>query len=89
MLTCLLTDIDYAFQALALDEKRLTFPPTLWHKVDGGPAVDLQQVWFPGVHSNIGGQTEEPLKDTDRSQIGANTLAWMVGVQRPSEFMRS
>lgn len=73
-----MADIDYAFQALALDEKRLTFPPTMWHKVDGGPAVDLQQCWFPGAHSNIGSQAEVPLKDTDRGQIGNNTFAWMV-----------
>lgn len=48
-------DLDYAFQALAIDENRITFPPTLWHKTADGPAKDLQQCWFPGVHSNIGG----------------------------------
>ncbi|EXA31308.1 hypothetical protein FOVG_17361 [Fusarium oxysporum f. sp. pisi HDV247] len=42
-------NLDYAFQALAIDEKRLTFPPTLWHKTADGPAKDLQQCWFPGV----------------------------------------
>ncbi|KAK2471090.1 hypothetical protein H9L39_17321 [Fusarium oxysporum f. sp. albedinis] len=36
-------NIDYAFQALAIDEKRLTFPPTLWHKSSDGPAKNLQQ----------------------------------------------
>lgn len=33
--------VDYAFQALAIDEKRLTFPHTLWHKTSDGPAKDL------------------------------------------------
>jgi hypothetical protein len=64
-------DLDYAFQALAIDEKRLTFTPTLWHKTAEGPAKDLQQCWFPGVHGNIGGSV-------DFDQIGYNTFAWMV-----------
>ncbi|KAF7193242.1 hypothetical protein HII31_05468 [Pseudocercospora fuligena] len=76
--TGLSSNIEYAFQALALDEKRLTFPPTMWHKTKDGPAEDLQQCWFPGTHQNIGGQTETPEEDTDRCQIGLNTFAWMV-----------
>ena len=47
--------MDYAFQALAIDETRLTFPPTIWHKNSEGPAKELQQCWFPGVHRDIGG----------------------------------
>ena len=73
-----LADLDYAFQALAIDEKRITFPPTLWHKFDGGPAKDLQQCWFPGVHGNIGGQAEDPRDAGDFEEIGACTFAWMV-----------
>ncbi|KAL2843734.1 hypothetical protein BJY01DRAFT_248509 [Aspergillus pseudoustus] len=62
--------IDYAFQALALDEKRATFPPTLWHaSVEGGPREKLEQCWFPGVHGTIGG--------TAPGEIGINTFAWM------------
>jgi hypothetical protein len=69
--TRLSENIEYAFQALALDEKRLAFPPALWFKPDGGgPSKALRQCWFPGVHGNIGGSKEEP--------IGANTFAWMV-----------
>jgi len=55
-----------ACQALALDEQRESFTPVLWNE---GPAhykqdADLPpnirdervtQVWFPGVHSNVGG----------------------------------
>ncbi|KAH6626763.1 hypothetical protein B0J18DRAFT_365139 [Chaetomium sp. MPI-SDFR-AT-0129] len=69
---------EYAFQALAIDEKRLTFPPTMWHKTEDGPTRDLQQCWFPGVHSNIGGQAEIQRELGDHEEIGYNTFAWMV-----------
>ncbi|KAJ6111276.1 hypothetical protein N7486_003511 [Penicillium sp. IBT 16267x] len=64
-------NIDYAFQALAIDERRLTFPPTLWHKTQDAPAKDLQQCWFPGVHQNIGGGAPD-------GEIEDITFAWMV-----------
>jgi uncharacterized protein (DUF2235 family) len=56
-----------ACQALALDEERTTFHPELWNEGDMPAApVDpgkeryvkdeqLSQVWFAGVHSNVGG----------------------------------
>ncbi|ENH68115.1 hypothetical protein FOC1_g10003743 [Fusarium oxysporum f. sp. cubense race 1] len=72
-------NLDYAFQALAIDEKRLTFPPTLWHKTADGPAKDLQQCWFPGVHGNIGGQRDDLHASADFEEIGHNTFAWMAG----------
>lgn len=120
MLTCV-TDIKHAFQALALDEHREAFSPTLWYlpqqekaneellkvkrklvddtaeawhhakcdkKVPLKDRLDLKaaynaarreldrlqedskeitskllQVWFPGVHINIGGGSSDSLKD--------------------------
>lgn len=62
--------VEYAFQALALDERRFSFQPTLWEKLDGQETV-LRQVWFPGAHSNIGGGYNE-------QQIATISLAWMV-----------
>lgn len=46
-----------ARHALALDEERDSFHPLLWEEPrEGKPSrTDLLQVWFPGVHSNIGG----------------------------------
>lgn len=70
--------VDYAFQALAIDEQRLTFPPTLWHRTAHSPAKELQQCWFPGVHGNIGGQAESRPTAGDYGEIGDNTFAWMV-----------
>jgi hypothetical protein len=64
-------NVDYAFQALAIDERRLTFPPTLWYRTQDAPAKDLQQCWFPGVHQNIGGGAPD-------REIEDITFAWMV-----------
>lgn len=53
--------IRFAYHALAIDEQRKTFEPTLWTRAKGrGTAAGLwpqtlEQVWFSGVHSNIGG----------------------------------
>ena len=46
--------IQSAFHALAIDERRKSFAPSLWNRpMDWHGA--LEQVWFPGVHSNVGG----------------------------------
>jgi uncharacterized protein (DUF2235 family) len=48
--------VDHAYHALAIDEKRRAFAPTLWEQQhDAPPHQVLEQVWFAGVHSNIGG----------------------------------
>ncbi len=48
--------VDNAFQALAIDERRAQFKPALWKQQDGAPEDQvLKQVWFAGVHSNVGG----------------------------------
>jgi uncharacterized protein (DUF2235 family) len=51
--TSLSTSIDCARHAIALDEKRASFTPTLWTNIPAGS--DVKQVWFPGVHSDVGG----------------------------------
>jgi uncharacterized protein (DUF2235 family) len=67
------TWVDNAFHALALDERRKPFQPTLWDQADDAPpGQTLQQVWFPGVHSNIGGG----YRDTGLSDIA---LLWLAG----------
>ena len=45
--------VRHARQALAIDEARFDFRPEIW---DGhGPDQTLEQRWFAGVHSNVGG----------------------------------
>jgi uncharacterized protein (DUF2235 family) len=69
--------IENAFHALALDEHREDFMPTLWNKLPDAPATQrLEQVWFPGVHSNVGGgYAEHGLSDV--------ALAWMADRVEP------
>lgn len=65
--------IDVALHAVAIDEKRGPFAPTLW-KAPRQPAPSAQvveQVWFPGVHSNIGGSYED-------ARLSDLTLHWMI-----------
>jgi len=59
--------ITHARQALALDEMRASFQPTLWTN----PNANTKQVWFTGVHSDVGGG----YKDHGLSHI---TLKWMI-----------
>jgi len=72
--TKLLPCIENAFQALALDERRAAFRPALWEKLRGSSAT-LKQVWFPGVHSNVGG-------GYDDQQLANITLAWIMAQVR-------
>lgn len=46
--------IQNAYHALAIDEHRVPFAPTLWQRPPGWPG-ELEQAWFAGVHSNVGG----------------------------------
>lgn len=68
------SQIKYAYHALAVDEKRKTFTPTLWQlspkAVEDGSQIS-EQVWFPGVHSNVGGG----YADSGLSDIA---LQWMI-----------
>lgn len=67
--------VDVGLHAVAIDEKRSAFAPTLWVSADGKPKRDgqiIEQVWFPGVHSNVGGS----YADAGLSDIA---LAWMAG----------
>lgn len=102
-------DVRHAFHALALDEHREPFLPTLWyipneetfkdeenaieHDADDWPELkqhraeidrllakqrkdyppDLYQVWFPGVHINIGGGSD---KDDSYDGEGKKCFQW-------------
>lgn len=47
--------VENAYHALAIDERRQPFEPTLWEQREDAVDQTLEQVWFVGVHSNIGG----------------------------------
>jgi uncharacterized protein (DUF2235 family) len=49
-----------AYHALAIDERRRPFKPTLWQQKDGVENQTLEQVWFSGAHCDVGGGYLEP-----------------------------
>ncbi len=52
-------EIKYAYHAVSIDEKRLQFPPNLFDKSSISSNQTVEEVWFAGVHSDIGGFYEE------------------------------
>ena len=57
-----LTDnVRFAYQALAIDEHRRSFEPSIWVRpintkgVPTSQTQTLEQVWFAGAHTNVGG----------------------------------
>ncbi len=44
--------IRHARHAVSIDENRQDFEPALW---TAKPGIDLEQVWFAGVHTDVGG----------------------------------
>ncbi|MBO6809139.1 DUF2235 domain-containing protein [Thalassospira sp.] len=67
------SNVRVALHAMAIDEKRSAFSPTLWVKRKGAKLPDKQiveQVWFPGVHSNVGGSYDD-------CRLSDITLDWM------------
>lgn len=69
--------VRHAYHAIAIDERRRLFEPTLWQKIEETDAdqdasiQELEQRWFPGVHSNVGGG----YPDTGLSDIA---LKWLM-----------
>jgi uncharacterized protein (DUF2235 family) len=60
--------------AIALDERRRFYRTNLWTKDSGyTKRQDVKQVWFAGVHSDVGGSYSEP-----ESGLSKITLQWMV-----------
>jgi uncharacterized protein (DUF2235 family) len=52
--TQLSSRVERAYQALAIDERRRPFVPSIWHRSPDDDRT-LEQRWFAGVHSDVGG----------------------------------
>ncbi|MBY3084850.1 DUF2235 domain-containing protein [Rhizobium laguerreae] len=61
--------VGHARHAVGLDEKRQSFIPTLW--TSSGPQTDMKQLWFPGVHGDVGGGYSQ-------SGLSDGALYWMM-----------
>ena len=72
--TALHPNVAHAYHAVSIDERRAQFKPTLWTKPDGSFRPNdrqVEQVWFPGVHSDVGGGYQQ-------CQLSDITLSWMM-----------
>jgi uncharacterized protein (DUF2235 family)/acyl carrier protein len=64
-------DVRFGYHAVSIDEKRKKFPVSLWDETQIHPNQTIEQVWFAGVHSDVGGWYDERgLSDT--------SLRWML-----------
>ncbi len=64
-------DVTYGYHAMAIDEERRKFPVSLWDESAKADHQTIEQVWFAGAHSDVGGGYAE----RDLSDIA---LAWML-----------
>ncbi len=70
--------VDFGYQALAIDEHRETFAPAVWHVQEprpNDPPQEVEQAWFPGAHSDVGGGSSS-------AGLSDAALAWMAGKAR-------
>jgi uncharacterized protein (DUF2235 family) len=74
--TRLSSTVDAAYHALAVDEQRGPFQPALWSQEGDAPEHQvLEQVWFSGVHCDVGGGNPE-------HKLSDIPLLWMVARAR-------
>lgn len=52
-------DVAFGYHAVSIDEKRKQFPVSLWDETLKRPNQTIEQVWFAGVHADVGGWYEE------------------------------
>lgn len=70
----LTSNVKNAFQALAIDDERTSFWPKVWNEKSAiklNENMNVQQVWFTGMHSNIGGGYE-------RAGLANVSFDWML-----------
>ena len=67
-------DVKVGLHAISIDETRKKFPISLWAK-SKNPKQILKQVWFAGVHSDVGGGYPE-------TGLSDFALSWMLNEAR-------
>jgi uncharacterized protein (DUF2235 family) len=64
--------IDVGLHAVAVDEHRRPFVPTFWTVAKGEqPRGHVEQTWFAGAHSNVGGGYSQ-------HELSDQALVWMI-----------
>jgi hypothetical protein len=73
--------VDIALHALAIDEHRRPFEPSLWRRNKfKRTSAKVEQVWFPGVHADIGGGylTDDQRLRASSRPLDDLALDWMI-----------
>lgn len=78
--TKLNSTIKFGFHALAIDDSRKTFSPTLWDESAIAENQTIEQIWFCGDHSDVGGGH----KQRGLSDI---SLRWMMRKARARKLL--
>ncbi len=79
--------VRHGYHAVAIDERRGPFRATLWASKKK-PGQEVEQVWFAGVHSDVGGVYADP-------GLSAIAFMWMkekaeaCGLALDEEYIRS
>lgn len=79
-------NVEKAFQALSIDDERTSFWPKVWQEEseEAKEVKQVEQVWFAGMHSNIGGGYE-------RAGLANVSFAWMLdkveGIKFKDKFL--
>ncbi|KAF0676761.1 DUF2235 domain-containing protein [Profundibacterium mesophilum] len=66
--------VRHGYHALALDETRIAYSPVLW-TTDHGFDGRCEQVWFRGMHGDVGGQLDGM---TEARPLANIPLVWML-----------
>ena len=64
-------DTPYGYHAISIDEQRRKFLPRIWDEDKKVSGQTIEQVWFPGVHSDVGGSYPE-------RGLSDGALVWML-----------
>ncbi len=77
-------NVEFAYQALAIDEWRAPFEASLWDPAEAPPAHQtIEQKWFVGAHTNVGGSVKANHFPDEKGKIHSYRLdsyafRWMV-----------
>ncbi|MCH8493927.1 MAG: DUF2235 domain-containing protein [Idiomarina sp.] len=66
------SNVSIVRHAMAIDEQRTDFEPTIWLP---RPEVDIKQIWFAGVHADVGGSYPP---DENGIRASDTPLKWML-----------
>ncbi len=69
-------DITHAYHALSLDDERRNFAPVMFNRTPNN-TDNIREVWFPGMHSDVGGGYKTLASDPGAKDLSNISLKWM------------